>query len=175
MNKGQTVEDLVFAVETFKKHGIQIHAMFVVGTDQDPENAATKYAAFATKYGIETVQMLISTPLPGAPLFRELLKEGRIMHFGWNKFDLMHCVTQQLPRHLSPQEIEVQVNEAMREFYSVGYVWRQLRLAPTYFVQERKRRGGSLRVASQVAVMLPILGVYANLSLLWMMIKREVW
>lgn len=164
MGKGLTVAQLKHAIKMLKRYEIQIHAMFVSGRDDDRGDAAKTYAEFASEQGIETIQILISTPLPGAPLYNKLERDNRIMHKCWFHYDLHHCVVRQLPGQLSPDEKTTCGIQGMRSFYSWKYVFRQLKLAPDYFSQER-RKGVPIIDACRTAIMLALLGIGAKMIL----------
>lgn len=164
MDKELTVEELIHAIKILKRYDIQIHAMFVSGRDDDKGDAAKTYAEFASEWGIETIQILISTPLPGAPLYEKLEREKRIIHKKWSLYDLHHCIVKQLPGQLPPDKKTMLGIQGMSNFYSWGYVAKQLRMAPSYFFQERSK-GVPIIDACRTAIMLALLGVGAKMIL----------
>jgi radical SAM superfamily enzyme YgiQ (UPF0313 family) len=78
----------------------------------------------AHPYGIDTVQIMILTPLPGTPLFNDMMKSGRLLHTDWSKYDVQHVVFK--PRHISPTTLQIETLRAMGRFYSWKYVFRHL-------------------------------------------------
>lgn len=123
-NKKQGLEDIVSCIRTVKDHGIHIHGMFVMGADTDDVETIRKTADFATGHGIDTVQFLILTPLPGTPLFQDMMESGRILHKGWSKYDVQHVVFK--PRLMSPAALQMETFRAMGRFYSWRYIFRHL-------------------------------------------------
>ena len=75
-NKHQKVDDIVECIKTFKKASIGIHGMFVLGGDTDDIETIRSTQKFAKRLGIDSVQFLMLTPLPGTPVFDELMTTG---------------------------------------------------------------------------------------------------
>ena len=61
------------------------------------------------------------TPFPGTEVFDRLQKEGRLLHYDWEKYDLTHCVYR--PQGMSPQELERFQSKAYLSIY-LGKKWR---------------------------------------------------
>src|SRR5947199_28448 len=53
---------------------------------------------------LECATLHILTPYPGTPLFRQMEREGRLLHKDWDLYDTAHAVFQ--PKHMSPSELE---------------------------------------------------------------------
>jgi len=121
--KAQTVEDIVRAVEVIHKYGIRVHGMFVLWSDEDDRAAIRETVRFAKKTGIDTVQFLILTPLPGTEFYTEMCREGRIIVDDWSKFSGHHVVYD--PRLMSPYRLQKEGTvRAMGKFYSVWQCWK---------------------------------------------------
>jgi radical SAM superfamily enzyme YgiQ (UPF0313 family) len=123
-NKKQGLEDIISCIRTVKDHGIHIHGMFVLGADTDDVETIRGTADFATGHGIDTVQFLILTPLPGTPLFHDMMESGRLLHTDWSKYDVQHVVFK--PRLMSPATLQVETFREMARFYSWRYIFRHL-------------------------------------------------
>ena len=123
-NKKQGLEDIISCIRMIKDHGIHIHGMFVLGADTDDIETITDTADFAKKYEIDTVQFLILTPLPGTPLFDEMLESGRLFHTEWSKYDVQHVVFK--PLLMSPETLQIDTFREMGRFYSWEYIFRHL-------------------------------------------------
>ena len=119
-NKKQSIEDIIQAVKAFKAHGIRIHGMFVLGSDTDELETIKQTERFATGMDIESVQFLILTPLPGTPVYDEFLRDGRLLHTDWSKYDAHHVVYR--PALMKPSELQRETLKAMARFYS----WRAI-------------------------------------------------
>lgn len=123
-NKKQKLEDIVECIRIFHQAGIHIHGMFVLGADTDNIDTIRATAKFATKNGIDSVQFLMLTPLPGTPVFEKLLQEERLLHQNWEYYDAHHAVFN--PFFMSPEELHRETLEAMKKFYSRKRFWRKL-------------------------------------------------
>src|SRR4030042_1351487 len=118
-NKKQGLEDIISCIRTVKDHGIHIHGMFVLGADTDDVETIPGLADFASGHEIATVQFVILTPLPGTPLFHDMMKSGRLLHTDWSKYDVQHVVFK--PQLLSPAILRIDTFRAMARFFSLGY------------------------------------------------------
>jgi len=123
-NKKQDLEDIISCIRTVRYHGIHIHGMFVLGAETDDVETIYETVDFAEGLGIDTVQIMILTPLPGTPLFNDMMKSGRLLHTDWSKYDVQHVVFK--PRLMSPATLQIETLRAMGRFYSWKYVFRHL-------------------------------------------------
>ena len=115
--KRQTVEEMEESIRAFRSVGIKIHGMFVLGSDEDDKTVARKTAEFARKNWIDTVQLLILTPLPGTEVYDKLEDEDRLFTKRWELYDGMHVVFE--PEKMSPFELQKGMIRAMAGFYSL--------------------------------------------------------
>ena len=94
--------------------------MFVLGAITDDLDTIRRTADFATGLGIDTVQFLILTPLPGTPLFNDIMGSGKLLHRDWSKYDVQHVVFR--PQLMSPITLQMETLMAMGRFYSWRYI-----------------------------------------------------
>jgi radical SAM superfamily enzyme YgiQ (UPF0313 family) len=121
--KSQTVEDIRRAVEVLHRYKIRVHGMFVLGSDEDDKQTIRDTVRFARKSGIDTVQFLVLTPLPGTETYDELCSQGRIFVDDWAKFSGHHVVFR--PAKMSPFKLQKEIGlKAMRRFYSIFQCWK---------------------------------------------------
>jgi radical SAM superfamily enzyme YgiQ (UPF0313 family) len=130
-NKRQSVEEIVEAVRIIHEHGIMIHGMFVFGAENDDVSTLRAAADFALRTGIDTVQFMILTPLPGTAYYDQMERDGRILTHEWYLYDGQHVVYQ--PAKMSPYELQKETFKAMRRFYSVYECIKML--APPQFIR----------------------------------------
>jgi radical SAM superfamily enzyme YgiQ (UPF0313 family) len=123
-NKKQDLQDIISCVRTVRDHGIHIHGMFVLGAETDDVETIHETVDFAKDLGMDTVQIMVLTPLPGTPLFNHMMKSGRLLHTDWSKYDVQHVVFK--PRLMSPASLQIETLRAMGRFYSWKYVFRHL-------------------------------------------------
>ena len=115
--KNQTIEDIVHAIRSIRQKKIKIHGMFVLGGEDDSKETIWETLRFAIKQKIDTIQMMILTPLPGTKVYEELEKQKRIFSRDWSLYDGQHIVF--TPKLLSARELQINVLKAYTRFYSV--------------------------------------------------------
>ncbi len=114
--KKQGVEDIINAIRSFRKERIRIHGMFVLGGDHDNEGTIWDTLKFAIKHRIDTIQMMILTPLPGTKVHAELDSQKRIFSRDWSLYDGQHVVFN--PKLLSAKQLQTNTIMAYARFYS---------------------------------------------------------
>jgi radical SAM superfamily enzyme YgiQ (UPF0313 family) len=124
--KKQDLAKIQRAIDKFHDHGIKIHGMFVVGSDEDDVETIYQTARFARDNHIESVQLMILTPCPGSPDWRTLYAQGKkdILSNNWELYDGHHCVHQ--PRKIAPYELQMASMKATEQFYSWGAILESL-------------------------------------------------
>ncbi|MDD5748025.1 MAG: radical SAM protein [Actinomycetota bacterium] len=132
--KSQTVADVKQAVEVIHQHRIKIHGMFVLGSDEDDRKTIRETVQFARKSGIDTVQFMILTPIPGTETYEELKGEGRLIVDDWSKFTGHHVVFE--PKKMSVLQLQKEAGiRTWRKFYSLwscikpGFLFRWKQVA----------------------------------------------
>ena len=71
--------NLVEAVNTIHRHGMQVMGGFIVGFDHDPENIFEMQRKFIQQVGIVTAMVGLLTALPQTRLWHRLQAEGRLL------------------------------------------------------------------------------------------------
>ena len=123
-NKKQDLQDIISCIREVRYHGIHIHGMFVLGAETDDVQTIQETIDFAQRLAIDTVQIMILTPLPGTPLFTQMMESGRLLHTDWSKYDVQHVVYR--PRLMSPATLQIETLRAMGRFYSWKYIFRHV-------------------------------------------------
>ena len=126
-NKSQDVSDIVHSIRVLHKYGIRVRGMFVVGADTDTPQTVATTLRFALDNKIDSMQILMLTPLPGTDWHREAEEQSRIRHRDWSLYDGHHVIVE--PSQIGGQELRDQVVEAIRRFYSIPRIlWDGARL-----------------------------------------------
>lgn len=121
--KKQTVEEIARAIDLIHKYGMQVHGMFVLGSDEDDRQTIDETVKFARKMKIDTVQFMVLTPLPGTETYFELFSQGRLLEADWSKYSGHHVVFK--PRLLSAYDLQKEAAiKAMKRFYSFWRCWQ---------------------------------------------------
>jgi len=119
-HKQQSAEDIRRTVESFHRHGIRVHGMFIAGADQDDARNIRRTARMARRMGVDTIQMMVLTPLPGTPVFEQMRQAGRLLSYDWSLYDAHHAVFSHPV--MKPRQLEQAAVKAMKKFYSRGLV-----------------------------------------------------
>jgi radical SAM superfamily enzyme YgiQ (UPF0313 family) len=67
------------AIHSIRKNGIDVSTEMIVGLDGDDETIFERTYRFLMQAGITVPRVHILTPIPGTPLYNEMLKQGRLV------------------------------------------------------------------------------------------------
>ena len=124
-NKKETLDNIVEAIETFHSYNVKIHGMFVLGSDEDDVATIRETLKFAKKHHIDTLQLMVLTPIPGSRDFKAFQDNKRaLITRDWTKYDGHHVV--HVPAKMTPYELQVESMVAMRDFYSLKRAFARL-------------------------------------------------
>jgi radical SAM superfamily enzyme YgiQ (UPF0313 family) len=125
--------DLCASVRRIQRHNILVAGSFIIGLDIDEPGIGKRIAAEASRYGVDNLNALFLTPLPGTRLWDQMKSEDRIalVRFPeeWKYYTLTFPVARY--KHLSLDGIIDEMISCDRDFYSmpriVRRVWSSLR------------------------------------------------
>jgi radical SAM superfamily enzyme YgiQ (UPF0313 family) len=124
----QDDRDFRASVRRIQKHSIAVAGSFIMGLDVDRPGIGIKIAETANSYGVDFLNVLILTPLPGTRLWKKMEEEGRILadRFpdDWKYYTLTLPVGRY--KHFSRESILDELNECVRSFYSVRGIVRRV-------------------------------------------------
>lgn len=123
-NKKQGLKDIENCIRAVREHGMHIHGMFVLGADTDSTDTIRQTLDFAIRNGLDTIQIIALTPLPGTKIFDEMRGAGRILHTDWSKYNLQHVVFK--PAQMSAATLQLETSKANVQFYSWKYILKRL-------------------------------------------------
>ncbi len=116
--------DFRASVRRIQKHNIMVVGSFIVGLDVDGPGIGKSISEAATHYGLDNLNLLFLTPLPGTRLFERMRSEGRLAldHFpeDWKYFTLTFPVAQY--RQLSQDGVIQEALNCNRSFYSISRI-----------------------------------------------------
>ncbi len=121
IHKNQTVDDIRQAIDIFQSNGIGVHGMFMLGSDSDDKTIFEQTSKFTKSTRLSTVQYMILTPLPGTKFYRDMVKQGRLLHKKWDFYDALHVVFQ--PKNLTPEELQQGMLGCFEDFYSYTHAF----------------------------------------------------
>ncbi len=120
--------DFHAAVQRIQRHNIVVVGSFIIGLDVDEAGIGRRIAEVADRYGIDNLNALFLTPLPGTRLWDKMKSEGRIpldnFPEDWKYYTLTFPVARY--KHLSPDDILREMHSCNGAFYSVPNILRRV-------------------------------------------------
>ena len=108
------------SVKRIQRHGILVAGSFILGLDVDKTGIGQQIADAGNRYGIDILNVLFLTPLPGTRLWEKMKAKGRIAANSfpkdWKYYTLTFPVANY--KHLSWAEMHSEMNTCYRNFYS---------------------------------------------------------
>jgi len=121
--KSPRPDDYARRVAVFHRHGIQVNGSFVFGFDHDGPDVFAHTVDWIEANRLECATFHILTPYPGTPLFRQLEREGRLLHRNWELYDTAHVVFR--PRRMTPEQLYEGYARAYASLFSHRSIWRR--------------------------------------------------
>jgi radical SAM superfamily enzyme YgiQ (UPF0313 family) len=117
----QKNRDFKASVKRIQRHKILVVGSFIIGLDIDKAGIGRKTADVARQYGIDCLNALFLTPLPGTRLWDQMKSERRIVldmfPQDWKYYTLTFPVARY--KNLSLEEIIDEMVSCDRSFYSI--------------------------------------------------------
>ena len=92
------------AVEAVQGAGIAVVGSFVFGLDGDGPGIFERTAAFIEDNKILLLNLNVLTPYPGTRLHGRLVRQGRLLHRDWGRYDRRHACYR--PKGMTPEQLE---------------------------------------------------------------------
>ena len=116
--------NITASVERIHAHGMMVVGSFIMGLDSDRPGVGRLIADAATRYGIDNMNVLFLTPLPGTRLWRDLEAEGRIpmsdFPEDWKYYTLTYPVARY--KYIGADRIISEMKECNATFYSASNI-----------------------------------------------------
>lgn len=104
------------AIKRIKSFGIGVHGSFVFGLDGDNTDIFKSTVDFVMKNRLEVANYCKLTPFPGTKLYEKMLKEGRLIHRDWSRYDRYHVVFH--PKQFTAEVLYKMTDWAYRKTYT---------------------------------------------------------
>lgn len=107
-----------------RDHGVMVWGAFTFGHDWDTEESIRRTADTALRQRLAFAAFNILTPYPATPLYRQLKRDGRLLHDGrwWLHPDYRFNHAVFTPARLGPQELADACFRARRQFNRPGAI-----------------------------------------------------
>jgi radical SAM superfamily enzyme YgiQ (UPF0313 family) len=120
--------DFRASVRRIQRHHIMVVGSFIIGLDVDKPGIGRRIAETASRYGVDNLNALFLTPLPGTRLWEQMRTEGRIaldrFPEDWKYYTLTFPVAKY--RHLSMDDIIQEMMACNQNFYSLPRILRRV-------------------------------------------------
>jgi radical SAM superfamily enzyme YgiQ (UPF0313 family) len=120
--------DFRASVRRIQRHGILVAGSFIIGLDIDEPGIGKRIAEVASQYGVDNLNALFLTPLPGTRLWDQMKSEARIaldtFPEDWKYYTLTFPVARY--KNLSLEGIIEEMISCDREFYSMPRILRRV-------------------------------------------------
>ena len=120
--------DFRASVRRIQQHNILVVGSFIIGLDIDEPGIGKHIAEAASQYGVDNLNVLFLTPLPGTRLWDQMKAEGRIALDTFPEDRKYYTLTFPVARykHLSLDGIIAEMISCDRSFYSMPRVLRRV-------------------------------------------------
>jgi len=120
--------DLRASVRRIQQHNILVVGSFIIGLDIDEAGIGKRIAEVARQYGLDNLNVLFLTPLPGTRLWDQMKSQDRIaldtFPQDWKYYTLTFPVAQY--KHLSIDSVIEEMISCERGFYSMSHILRRV-------------------------------------------------
>lgn len=120
--------DIRASVRRIQRHKILVAGSFIMGLDADEPGIGHRIAETARRYGVDNLNVLFLTPLPGTRLWDQMKSQGRIpldtFPQDWKYYTLTYPVARY--QHLSLDGIIQEMVSCSGTFYSVPGIFRRV-------------------------------------------------
>lgn len=103
-------------VDRYQQAGIDVYASIGLGFDYQNKHAFDLSMDFVRKAQIKTAEFYILTPFPQTPVWHQFIKEDRILHYNWTKYNTANVVFK--PKNFTEQELLDGYIACWKEFYA---------------------------------------------------------
>ena len=116
LKKGITTFGVEKAIKILKDNKINIVGYLMIGDPDETMEQVKEYPVYATRVGVDKIMLAIQTPHPGSQLFKDMKKEGALISYEWEKYDIGHSVAKL--KHMTNQECEVLMDWCWGKYYN---------------------------------------------------------
>ncbi len=115
------------SIRRIQKHGISVVGSFIIGLDVDKKHIGRDIARTARSYGLDALNVMFLTPLPGTGLWDKMQSEDRItandFPNDWKYYTLTFPVAKYM--HLTWSDMLSEKDSCYRNFYSYPHILKR--------------------------------------------------
>lgn len=127
IGKKADLEKAITAINATQKAGLDVRAAFMIGNPGETEETMQQTLDFAIKLNPELAIFNITTPFPGTEMFEWADKNGYLLTYNWEDYDLAHAV----------MELPTVSQKTVQEYYHKAY--RKFFFRPAYIIGRLKK------------------------------------
>ena len=117
------------AFKALRRHGIEISTEMILGLDGDDKNVFQHTYDFVMRNKIALPRQYILTPVPGTPMYDEMLAEGRIFDHDFVKYNGGAAVYK--PKLMTAGELQAGYWSLYQQFYSLNNIRKRIGSNPS--------------------------------------------
>lgn len=122
--KWQSYDD---AIEVFQNEGIMLYGTFIFGCDNDTVENFDIAVDFAIRHKFILANFNPLTPMPGAPLFDRMQRDGRLLHDRWwLDPDFKYGDATLRPLKMTADELTAGCFSARKKFNTINSIFRRI-------------------------------------------------
>lgn len=115
------------AINVFQSAGIMLYGTFIFGCDNDTVESFDASVEFAIRHKFMLANFNPLTPMPGAPLFDRMKKEGRLLHDRWwLDPDFSYGDATLRPMNMTPDQLTEACYAARSKFNTMQSILRRM-------------------------------------------------
>lgn len=103
-----------------RRAGIGVVAGMIVGMDGDDTRVFEQTLRFLQEARLDAVQLNILTPLPGTPLYGDMMQANRVTDRDWSHYDYRHVVFH--PARMTAAELQAGADWLYAQFYRLDRI-----------------------------------------------------
>jgi len=120
--------DIRASVQRIQRHNILVAGSFIIGLDADEIGIGARIAEVAGHYGVDHLNVLFLTPLPGTRLWDQMKSQGciplNVFPQDWKYYTLTYPVARY--EHLSLDDVIREMTSCNEAFYSVPRIFHRV-------------------------------------------------
>lgn len=120
----KTKKEISDAIKILQDLGILMLPSIIFGFDSDEPSIFKETVEFLIKCNVAFAQFVLLTPFPGTKIFADLEREGRIVSYDWDQYDMLKLVFK--PSNMTSTQLLEGIDWVTNRFYSLPSIIRRV-------------------------------------------------